>query len=167
LKLQKSLSLLNFVNPAIFFVNRINVSANVRMQLFMQYAPTLFGNEIALFIPFTVGSGNQLFAVHRYQNMANVFWGLQYGLHGIRPFMNKAISLDGTLSVWNQPEHQSYFDQAGKWGGNLTVTGHYDLGGGFSTQFTIGYKTDGWIIGNPFLTAKTNLRIGLSYTLAG
>ncbi|MFA6402709.1 MAG: hypothetical protein WCX31_13985 [Salinivirgaceae bacterium] len=163
LKKQKSLSLLNFANPAIFLVNQINVSSDFSFLPFMQYAPTHFGNAMALYVPFTFRTNKQLLAVHSYQNSQQSYIGLQYAVYEMKPFLNKKIAIGGTLSVWKQPEHQSYFDTNGKLGGNIEITGGYELGKGFSTQLAIGYKTDGWMIGNAYLTEQANLKFGLSY----
>jgi len=68
LKKQKNLALLNFVNPAIFLFNRFEISPSFSFNAFVQYSPTHFGNDIAVFIPFRLKSYNQLFAFHSYNN---------------------------------------------------------------------------------------------------
>ena len=56
LKKQKQLTLFNFVNPAIFLINRIKVTRDFSFLAFMQYSPVHFGNDIALYIPFQIKS---------------------------------------------------------------------------------------------------------------
>jgi hypothetical protein len=41
----------------------------------------------------------------------------------------------------------------------------YALGKGFSSSLTAGYKTEGWILGNPYLDERANLRVGVRYDL--
>jgi hypothetical protein len=165
LEKQKNLSLLNFVNPAIFFFNRININEDFSFLLFMQYSPTHFGNDVAVFLPFKIKSFNQLVALHNYKNHEKGFFGLQYGLYDLKPFSNKNIDLGATLNLWSQPENQSFYDDQGKFGGALELQGKYALGKGFSAALSASYKSLGWMIGNPYLEEKFNFRIGVRYDL--
>ncbi len=162
---QKKLSLLNFVNPAIFLVNRINISADFSFLLFMQYSPTHFGNDIAVFVPFKTRSLNQLFAFHTYSNYQNSFFGIQYGLVDVKPFHNQKIAMGVSVNLWNQPENQSFYDTSGKFGGSFELQANYELGKGFSGNLSTGYKSAGWAIGNPYLESKGNFRLGVKYNL--
>lgn len=164
---QKQLSLLNFVNPAIFLVNRINVSPDFNFLAFMQYSPVHFGNDIALYIPFQVRSLNQLIVFHNYNNKDKKFPGFQYGIYNISPFQNERMEIGGTLSLWVQPINQGFFDQSGKFGGAIELMSGYDIGRGFLVNLTAGYKTAGWMIGNPYLDQKANFRVGIKYFLKG
>ncbi len=65
---QKRLSLINFLNPGIFFVNRVNFGKNFSMSLFAQYAPTHFGNSVAVFAPFRIKSYGLLIKAYQYNN---------------------------------------------------------------------------------------------------
>jgi len=164
---QKKLSLLNFVNPAIFLVNRINVSPDFNFLAFMQYNPVHFGNDIALYIPFQVRSLNQLIAIHNYNNKDKKFPGFQYGIYNISPFQNERMEIGGTLSLWVQPINQGFFDQSGKFGGAIELMSGYEIGRGFLVNITAGYKTAGWMIGNPYIDQKANFRLGIKYFLKG
>ncbi len=165
LKKQKNLSLLNFVNPAIFMINRIKVSKDFSLLFFMQYSPTHFGNDIALFIPFKTKSCNHLLAFHNYNNYKNGFFGLQYGIADIKPFSNKKASFNASISCWTQPAKQGFYDTSGKLGGNLELQANYELGKSFTANLAAGYKTEGWVLGNPYLDEKTNFRIGINYNI--
>lgn len=165
LKKQKQLALLNFANPAIFLINRIKVNPDFSFMAFVQYSPVHFGNDIALYIPFQVKSMNQLIAIHGYSNRDKRFPGLQYGIYNISPFHNKRMELGGMLNLWMQPVDQGFFDQSGKSGGAIEVMSDYYLGRGFSVNITAGYKTEGWLIGNPYIDSKGKFRVGLKYFL--
>ncbi len=167
LKKQKQLSLLNFANPAIFLINRIKVNPDFNFMAFVQYSPVHFGNDIALYIPFQIRSLNQLIAVHTYSNRDKMFPGIQYGIFNISPFNNKRMELGGMLNFWMQPVDQGFFDQSGKPGGAIEVMSDYYLGKGFSVNITAGYKTEGWMIGNPYIDPKGKFRVGLKYFLKG
>lgn len=162
---QKNLSWLNFVNPAIFLVNRIKINPDFSFLVFLQYSPTNFGNDIAVFIPFKTKSFNQLFAFHTYSNYQNTFFGIQYGLVDVKPFSNKKIALGASVNLWNQPENQSFYDTSGKFGGSFELQADYEIGKGFSANLAGGYKSAGWTIGNPYLESKGNLRVGIKYSL--
>lgn len=164
---QKQLALLNFVNPSIFLVNRINVSRDFNFLAFMQYSPVHFGNDIALYIPFQIKSMNQLIAIHNYNNMDKKFLGFQYGIYNISPFLNKKIEIGGTLNLWTQPINQGFFDQSGKLGGAIEMKSDFDIGRGFLVNITAGYKTTGWMIGNPYIDQKAKFRVGIKYFLKG
>jgi len=167
LERQKQLSFLNFVNPAIFMVNRIRVNQDLNFLAFMQYNPVHFGNDIALFIPFQVKSVNQLIAIHNYNNKDKKFPGFQYGIYNISPFVNKRIEVGGTLSLWIQPVNQGFFDQSGKFGGAIEMMTDYNIGRGFLVNLAAGYKTMGWMIGNPYIDEKARFRVGIKYFLKG
>lgn len=165
LKKQKQLSLFNFVNPAIFLINRIKITRDFSFLAFMQYSPLHFGNDIALYIPFQTKSLNHLVAFHNYNNRNKKFPGFQYGIYNISPFINKKMGIGGTLSLWLQPVNQGFYDQSGKLGGAIEMMADYKIGRGFSANITGGYKTEGWMIGNPYLDQKAKIRVGVKYFL--
>ena len=162
---QKQLSLLNFVNPAIFLINRIKVSPDFEFTAFLQYIPVHFGNDIALYFPFKVKSVNQLVVIHSYSNRDKEFPGFQYGIYNVAPFLNKKLELGGTLSLWSQPENQGFFDQSEKFGGALEIMSDYHIGRSLLVNITAGYKTEGWMIGNPYIDPKARFRVGIKYFL--
>jgi hypothetical protein len=41
----------------------------------------------------------------------------------------------------------------------------YHLGKNFSASLTAGYKTEGWMIGNPYIDQKVRLSTGIKYFL--
>lgn len=165
LKKQKNLALLNFANPAIFMINRIKVTADFSFLLFLQYSPTHFGNDIALYIPFQYKSNNHVISIHQYNNCEKEFLGVQYGISGITPFSGRKLNLGGTVQLWSQPENQNFYDHAGTIGGAFEVMASYPFGKGFSSSITAGYKTEGWIIGNPYIEERANFRVGVRYDL--
>ncbi len=155
--------MLNFVNPAIFLINRIRVSPDFQFLAFMQYSPVHFGNDIAVYVPFQIKSLNQLIVIHNYNNKDNYFPGFQYGIYNLTPFLNKNMEIGGTFSFWIQPENQGFFDESGKFGGALEIMSDYHLGRSLSLNITAGYKTEGWMIGNPYIGQKPKLRAGIKY----
>lgn len=165
LKKQKQLALLNFANPAIFMINRIKIGSGFSFFAFMQYSPVHFGNDIAVYVPYKTKSVNHLIAVHSYSNRDRKFPGFQYGIYNISPFQNKRLEFGGSVYLWVQPQDQGFFDQSGKAGGALEIISDLNIGRSLSVNLAAGYKTAGWMIGNPYLDPKASLRVGLSYNL--
>lgn len=77
---QKKLSLLNFINPGIFFIDRIKVSDGLSFNFFTQYSPTHFGNDIALFVPVNFRRFGLMVNAHRYSNRSESGLGAGLGL---------------------------------------------------------------------------------------
>lgn len=75
------------------------------------------------------------------------------------------MGIGGTLSMWLQPVNQGFYDQSGKLGGAIEMMTAYNFGRGFSANITGGYKTEGWMIGNPYLDQKAKIRVGVKYSL--
>jgi len=69
------------------------------------------------------------------------------------------------INIWNQPSDQGFFDQEGKLGGAFELMIDYNLGKNFSASLTAGYKTEGWMIGNPYIDQKFRLNAGIKYFL--
>lgn len=161
LKKQRNLSLLNFVNPAIFFINRINVSDNFSFNFFTQYAPTHFGNDIALYVPFRLNDSKLLLNVHRYANYNNAGFGIGAGYFDIA--LSDKVKSDVELTFWNQPET---FLAANKvTGGYVNIETSYELTDNFSLFVALDGKTRGWMIGEPNLGSSYSVTagVGISY----
>ena len=146
-------------------INRINIGNDFSFLFFTQCSPTHFGNDIAVFVPFRIKSFNQLLAIHSYNNNEKGFMGLQYGIYGFSPFKDKKFDLGGTVNVWSQPENQGFYDDEGKLGGALEIEAGYKIAKGFAASLTAQYKTEGWMIGNPYLDDKFSFRAGVKYSL--
>ena len=165
LKKQELLSLLNFVNPAIFTLNRISIGPELETLFFLQYSPTNFGNDIALFLPVKYKQLNHLLAFHLYGNSTKSFVGLRYGLAELRPLTGVPLAFSPALSFWVQPESQGFYDATGKVGGSLQIETTYELGESFAIAGSVSYKTEGWMLGNPYLGKSFGFRCGVKYKL--
>lgn len=165
LKKQKSLSLINFINPAIFFVNRIKVGRGFSFNFFAQYAPTHFGNNVALYVPLKIKNANLLLAAHNYNNKSYTWWGAEVGAFDYKPFSNKKMQLSTVLNVWQQPKNQSYYDVQSAIGGALQVDASYAVSKNISAYASVVVKTKGWMMGSPYLNDNLSVRVGVSYGL--
>lgn len=161
LKSQKNLALLNFVNPAIFFINRINLSEDFSFNIFTQYAPTHFGNDIALYVPFTYRKTNLLVNIHRYSNKEDAGLGVGLGIMNFR--LSDKIESDLSINYWNQPE--SFFSNDKVNGGFINFESRYSISEKFSVFLGIDGKTKGWMIGEPALKSSYSVQAGLNFNL--
>ena len=98
---QKKLSLLNFVNPAIFFVNKIRINQNLAFNFFAQYAPTHFGNDVAFYLPVSYKKLNMLVDFHNYSSRNDNGLGIGLGLFNYS--ITEKLNMDLVLNYWNQP----------------------------------------------------------------
>ena len=60
-----------------------------------------------------------------------------------------------------------FFAQSGKVGGAIEMITDYNIGRGFLVNLSAGYKTMGWMIGNPYIDEKAKFRVGIKYFLKG
>lgn len=161
LKNQKNLSLLNFINPAIFFINRIKINYNLSFNVFTQYAPTHFGNDIAIFIPVKYKQFDLLLNIHNYSNKTVGGFGAGAGLYNYT-FSEKWES-DLVLNFWNQPN--TFYDNTKIPGGQISVGAKYHFKNNFDGFISLIGKTKGWTISNPYLQSNLSVQLGLNYNL--
>jgi hypothetical protein len=162
LEKQRNLSLLNFLNPAIFFINRIKVNSVFSFNFFTQYSPTHFGNDVAVFLPIQYKKYDLLINAHNYNNKTSSGWGIGLGLYNLK--LNEKIESDFTLNMWNQPE--SFFDNKMIFGGLVNVNTKYYFRKNFAGFVSFVGKTQGWAIGNPYLENNISVQLGLNYNIA-
>lgn len=158
---QKQLSLLNFLNPAIFFITGIKINNDLSFNFFTQYSPTHFGNDIAFYFPVKYKKYDLLINVHNYSNKYDNEFGIGLGLYNYR--FSKKIESDLTLHIWDQPK--TFFDHENIIGGSFEIKTSYLLSGNFSGFISLNGKSQGWMLGNPYLESNISLQLGLSYNL--
>lgn len=161
LKKQKNLSLLNFINPSIFFINSIRISNSLSFNFFTRFVPTHFGNEVALYLPVKYKKFDLLIDFHSYSN--KVSSGLGFGAGLFNYAFAEKMEADFILNIWNQPE--SFFDNSKVTGGQIELSTRYSLNRNFSGFVSVCGKTKGWIIANPYLDENVSFRFGLNYNL--
>lgn len=158
---QKKLSFLNFLNPSIYFINRIKVNENVSFNFFTQYSPTHYGNTISLFLPLKYKKYDLLFSINRYDNNQITGNGVGLGIFNYQLYDNYFMNLSG--NIWNQPIE--FMTNAKKFGGAINYKVEYNLKMKFRIYAELGYKSSGWVIGNPYLNDNYTLGFGLNYNL--
>jgi len=158
---QKSLSLFNFLNPAIFFIDRIKLGDGLSFNFFTQYSPTHFGNDLALFVPVNFRKFGVMLNAHRYSNKNNS--GIGAGLGIYNPGATGKVRSELRLNVWNQPE--SFFSDSKVNGGYIAFRTQYMFSNTFSGFVSVSGKTKGWLMGNPYLDSNASVQAGIAYEL--
>jgi len=158
---QKNLSLLNFLNPALFFVNRIRVSSNFSFNAFAQYAPTHFGNAISLIVPMQYEKYDLLLNLTNYTNKNSGGLAIAFGLYNYK--WSERFESDISASFWQQPT--SFLDDTNINGGSLSLKGRYYFKTNFAGYLTVMAKTKGWAMSNPYLSSNVSLQLGVNYNL--
>jgi hypothetical protein len=161
LQKQKKLALLNFVNPAIFFINRIPLGRHSSFNFFLQYAPTHFGNDVALVLPVQFHNTDFLLGMHQFSNYKSNGYGVDLGVYNRR--ISERLETDLLIHLWNQPER--FYGNEKLSGGALQLDCRYRVAGSLSLSISVVGKTKGWEIGNPYLKSNVSARFGLTYAL--
>ncbi len=158
---QKNLSLLNFLNPGIFFIDRIKISEGFSFNFFTQYSPTHFGNDIALYVPVRFRRFGIMANAHRYSNKSDTGFGAGLSLYNLGG--SGKLRSELRLNVWSQPE--SFFSDSMVSGGYAGIRTWYLFSDSFSGFVSVSGKTKGWLLGNPYLDKNASFQAGLSYEL--
>jgi hypothetical protein len=158
---QKKLSLLNFINPAIFFINRIPLGRHFSFNFFAQYAPTHFGNNVAVMLPVKYKNSDLLIGLRQYNSFKNKGYGVDLGTYNRR--LSDRFSVDAILHLWDQPK--TFFGQEKHSGGALDLLGKFEITKNTSVFLAVTGKTDGWMMGSPYLKSNFSSRVGLNFDL--
>lgn len=161
LKRQKHLSLLNFLNPAVFFVNKIRLNNQLSFNVFAHYAPTHFGNDVAIFVPVKYKKFDVLLNVHSYGNKNGKGFGIGTGLYNYK--LSEKLESDISLNFWNQPK--SFFDDTKLTGVQISVVTKYYFKNNLLGFVSVSGKTKGWIMSNPYLNENISVQLGMSFNL--
>jgi hypothetical protein len=161
LKQQKQLSLLNFLNPAIFFIPEIKLNPQFSFNFFTQYSPTHFGNDIALYVPIKYKGNNLLVNIHNYNNKTSNGYGI--GLAFYHHKLGNKTESDVAINVWNQPK--SFYNNKKEMGGAVHFKLRYQINPSFAATLATTAKTDGWMMSNPYLEQNISAQLGLAYQL--
>ncbi len=166
LQRQRNLSLLNFIQPAIFFKNRFRLGPSLRATFMVQYAPTSFGNAISLTVPFIIGQNRNFYVgMHTYNNNVKHLPGLELGVYQMPVTASKNVSLSASIQGWMQPKGQDFFASESQLGGALAVRGDYKFHRMFSAFAGVNAKTKGWLLANPYLGSNFSVDAGIAFQI--
>ncbi|MCC6372826.1 MAG: hypothetical protein IT236_17615 [Bacteroidia bacterium] len=163
LKKQSNLAYINFLSPAMFFINRIKLNANTFFNFSGRYYPTSFGNQVGVELLLQTKKYNWYLAPHLNQNKDHSFFGLEAQM------FEKPMNVKGQLFLTTariiaaaQPQNQEFLTNKAAFTflGGLTVYWHASKR--FRPFMSLEAKTNGWVASNAFLDSRTSVKIGLS-----
>lgn len=159
---QRSLALLNFLNPAIFGINRISIGPEFSFNFLAQYTPLHFGNDISFLMPVRFAKINLLAGFHRYSNYNRSYSGVELAINELKLSSSGNIYLTAGLHAWEQPLNQGFYEWSSKRGGMIRLKIEKEMFRHFRFYVSGLYKTEGWVSGNAYLNSKAGFSTGLS-----
>jgi hypothetical protein len=166
LKKQTNLSYLNFISPAMFFINEINLKNGASFNFSGRYYPTSFGNQIGIDLFFKNAKYNIVVSPHLNQNYENNFFGIEAMIFE-KPVKIKQHQFLATTRVVAdlQPKNQSFKTSSADFTGLIELDLIYKASKHFFPYISFEAKSKGWIAGNAFLNEHYSIKAGLSFRL--
>lgn len=161
LKNQKRLSLINFLNPVLFYVRQIRLSQDFSFTILPQYNPTYFGHDLAVFIPMKVRNKHIVAGLHQNQSFNQRGYGVEVGMHDLH--IAKGLSGQVQLEYWNQP--LSFYSNEKIQGGLVNGKLNYQFSNKFGAYFAASYKSAGWSIQSAYLSENLGMHAGISLSI--
>jgi hypothetical protein len=161
------LTLLNFVSPQIFGVERFTlndtISGESYINFMMLHHLTSFGNDIILSLLYKTNELNIETALHCYNNEKNYFPGIEIALRRFPiSIFSTEIYTDYRIMAFSQPEGQRFRESNGEPGGLIGAGLSVPLIDKSFEFFIEGdAKSDGWIEGNIYLGDSLQIRSGV------
>ena len=161
---QGNLAWLNLVSPLNFFIEGFTLKryANgekLEANFAFRYYPTSFGNQLGLNVWLKKGCYHVLLHPALNQNLTHTFPSLEVGLveYAARP--NLLLTLGA--SVWGQPKEQRFRTSEMTPGGRLSAKAAYKISPTIRPYCQLQYKSTGWVVGDVFLQARLEGKLGI------
>lgn len=161
LKEQRGLTWMNFANPAVLGIDRIRFGGDFAFNVFLQYAPTHFGHMRAVHMPFRIGRKHFHIGAQEFVGLHTKGMGLRLEHSGFR--LTPLTTLDVGVALWDQPK--SFTATERMVGGSSRATIGHRINEHFTLTATAQAKTDGWMLGDPYLKANATFRLGFVLSL--
>jgi hypothetical protein len=163
LKKQANLSYLNFISPAMVFINEIKLKNDVSFNFSGRYYPTSFGNQIGIDLFFKNSKYNIFVSPHLNQNYENNFFGIEAMVFE-KPVKIKQHQFLATARVVAdlQPKNQRFKTSSADFTGLAELNVIWKASKHFYPYISVEAKSKGWIAGNAFLDERISIKAGLS-----
>ncbi len=161
LKDQRGLTWMNFANPAIAGIDRIRFGGDFAFNVFLQYSPTHFGHMRAVHMPLRIGGKHFHIGAQEFVGPHTKGLGLQLEHSGFK--LSQHTTLDLAAAIWEQPKSFTATERIT--GGAARAMIGQRMNESFTLTATAQFKTDGWMLGDPYLNANATFRFGLVYAL--
>ncbi len=161
------LTLLNFISPQIFGIERFSIDDNSitgpgGFNFMIVHHLTSFGNDVIFSTLFKNNKINIETSFHCYNNKEHYFPGFGFAVkrYPVTIFNTKFYS-DYKLTLYNQPRDQRFHEDDGEAGGFIGTGFYLPLSDERIELFIEGdAKSDGWIEGNVYLGKSIQGRSG-------
>ncbi len=167
LKLQRNLSLLNFISPQMFGIERFSLSNPISGQrLLFNFAVThhltCFGYDVSLHAFFREGDVNASFTYHHYSNDEGAFPGIESSLTRVPLALGSVRAFAGvTGALWLQPRGLGFRDGERKPGGLARASLSFPLAERMEIFFQGEVKSEGWVAGIVYLESAAQFQAGI------
>jgi hypothetical protein len=154
---------LNFVSPFMVGIRSIKVSPSLRFNFAMRHYLTSFGDDIQMELFYRYKKHLGQIVLHRYSNLGSSFPGLEARntVSSLGLAKGKRLLLDTRGMLWVQPKDQAFRTSKGSLGGLASISASYRNTSIWNPYVELETKSRGWVAGNPFLTEKLSVRIGV------
>jgi hypothetical protein len=162
LERQQLLSLVNLANPFAFFVHHLG-GEGWRMNLMAQHTLTSFGYTVDLNVFLRLGELGLFVSQKNQWNRYRYFPGLELQAADLR--LSPWLALTPRLILWLQPEDQTFSTRTAQAGLLVSAQARAKLSPVFGAFGELGYKTEGWVMGNMYLGPTLFGRAGVTARL--
>lgn len=161
LRRQADLSLLNFVSPSNFAVNRLPGPGDSEWNFALEHYLTPFGYSIRLNMHFRIGGLFFEGALQSYHNGKMVLPGASLQIHRFPfQFLDEDLLLSGGAEIWVQPRGLGFWSSQKRTGGRLYGSLGIPLLPWLEIYGEISLKTGGWVPGIVYHKREAEFRTG-------
>ncbi len=167
LKLQRNLSLLNFISPQMFGIDRFSIpnpitGGNFLFNFAVVHHLTCFGYDVSLHSFFREGDVNASLTYHHYSNDEGAFPGIEASLIRFPVAMGSVRAYAGlTGALWLQPRGLGFRDGERKPGGLARASLSFPLAERMEIFLQGEVKSDGWVAGIVYLESAAQFQAGI------
>lgn len=155
--------LLNFISPFMIGIRHIKFNDNFRMNFAVRHYLTSFGDDIQLEFYYQLKESIGQLVLHRYSNHNIMFPGIESTIDVKRFELGgaKKLSVKNRTMVWIQPKDQEFMTNTNELGGLISFSAHYENKTVWRPYVNVEAKSNGWVAGNPYLSDKMSVRLGI------
>lgn len=164
---QLGFSLLNFIDPFLFTIRGVQLQNGLVVNAAVRHVPTPYGQEIRLDGYLGLGGamrGETGIRVSLHSGFNQAAWcpGISFEVQGAGDWLRASIS----ASFWLQPVGQSFASPVLQAGGSGAARfGYMFLDGRVGPWIEGEIKSEGWMLGNPYLQWKASFRAGMTVAI--
>jgi len=152
---------LNFVTPFIIGINKLRINDELNLNFALRSVPASFGYFAGG--DFFIESKKRKVLLSLGINKSNylVLPDIEFKYFDLKSKRSKKLSADVKVAAWLQPKDQLFYAKKSTPGLFLNIQPNYNISKNIVLAGDIGYKTKGWLFGNPYQDNNFSGRIRL------